>query len=321
MSHFSSSTTAESNEKHFARGLDAASVRQAIWMRRLSDYAELTKPRIATMVAVTTFIGFAFGLPLGFSVGGWSWTALLSALGGTTLACMGSAILNQVYERDTDRLMVRTANRPLAAERVGAWEALILGIVLASAGSLWLLVGTNALAAGLCIFTILSYTHVYTPLKRQTWLATHLGAVPGAMPPVIGFAAARGTLDYEALVLFLIMFIWQLPHFLAIAYLYRDDYARAGIPMLPVIEPDGRRTFRQILIGCVLLVIAGILPTYYLMSGYISLVVATGLGLAFLWMAIQLVRTRRREQARKLFFASLIYLPAVFAAMLLNRVW
>lgn len=287
----------------------------------INDYVALTKPRIAMMVAITTFVGFAFGLHMGFFVGGWSFTQLFAALLGTSLACMGSGALNQVYERHSDAMMQRTANRPLPDGRVDPWKAMGLGIVLATAGCVVLWFGCNPLSAMLCAFTIFSYTHMYTPLKQVTWFSTHLGAIPGAMPPVIGFAAASNTLDYEALALFAIMFIWQLPHFLAIAYLYREDYARAGIPMLPVIETDGRRTFRQIMIGCVLLLIVGALPTWLNMTGYIALIVATGLGLWFFMLSLKLVRTRERDQARKVFYASLVYLPVVLLVMMLDRAW
>lgn len=288
---------------------------------RRADYAELCKLRISLMVAITTFVGFAFGLPLGFGVGGWSVWTLLATLAGTTLACMGSGVLNQVYERRSDALMQRTADRPLPAGRIGSWEAMALGVVLAVAGCVLLWFEANPLSAMLCAFTIFSYTHVYTPLKQVHWLSTHIGAIPGAMPPVIGYAAAAGRLDWEAAALFAIMFIWQVPHFLAIAYLYRDDYARAGIPMLPVIEPDGRRTFRQILATCVVLLGAGAAPLLLGMTGYASLVVATLLGLWFLWLAIKLIQSGKRDDARKLFLASLVYLPVVFAAMMLDRVW
>lgn len=310
MSHLSTQTSGETTISA------PVSTRQVI-----RDYVALTKPRIAMMVAITTFVGFAFGLPLGFTVGGWSFTVLLAALLGTTLACMGSGALNQVYERHSDAKMQRTAERPLPAGRVDPWKAMGLGIVLSTAGCIVLWFGCNPLSAMLCAFTIFSYTHMYTPLKQVTWVSTHLGAIPGAMPPVIGFAAARGTLDYEAAALFAIMFIWQLPHFLAIAYLYREDYARAGIPMLPVIETDGRRTFRQIMIGCVLLLIVGALPTWLNMTGNLALIVATGLGIWFFMLSLKLVRTRQREQARKVFYASLLYLPVVLLAMMLDRVW
>ncbi|MCG8400530.1 MAG: heme o synthase, partial [Firmicutes bacterium] len=248
--------------------------------QRVRDLITLTKPRIAMMVLITAYIGFAFG-----AVGSaWSWTLLLATLVGTCLTCMGSAVLNQVYERDTDAKMQRTQNRPLAAGRVSPRDGVIFGGVLAIAGLVVLIGFTTWAATAACAFTILSYTLVYTPLKRRHWSSTHIGAIPGAMPPVIGYLAATGIPSsgwaMPAVLLFSMMLLWQVPHFLAIVWLYRDDYARAGLPLLGVIDPDGHRTFRQIVATCLLLLPVGLLPTFLGTAGWIYFAVALLCGIA-----------------------------------------
>lgn len=281
---------------------------------RLADLATLTKPRITVMVAITAYIGYALA-----PASGASWLPLFWAMVGTSLSCMGASVLNQVYERDTDGLMNRTRDRPLPAGRQRPAEALVLGLVLSIAGVLMLGLGTYWLAAGLSAFTILSYALVYTPLKRMTTLSLLIGAVPGAMPPVIGYAAASGDLGLGAGMTFLIMFVWQVPHFLAIAWLYREDYARAGLVMLPVIDPSGRRTFHQILISCMMMLPLGLLPTYLGMSGLLYFATAMACGAGFLWCGIALVLQPTRQRARLLFLASLVYLPVVLAMLLLDQ--
>ncbi|MFI4859924.1 MAG: heme o synthase [Phycisphaerales bacterium JB063] len=287
---------------------------------RFDDLKQLTKPRITRMVVITAAIGFYMALP-----GGWRetpWLTLLIAMVGTALSCMSASAFNQAYERDTDALMTRTRSRPVAAGRVSPADANKLGVLLGIAGVGLLVAFGLHLAAALCAFTIVSYAWVYTPMKRTTSLALIVGAIPGAMPPMIGYAAATespGSLGPAAWLLFAIMFVWQVPHFLAIAWLYRDEYAKADLAMLPVIDPTGTRTFRQTLIGCLLMLPIGLLPTALDVSGRVYFFIALACGLGFLAYAVALVAKPTRANARKLFFASLIYLPVVMAAMLIDR--
>jgi protoheme IX farnesyltransferase len=285
----------------------------------LGDLMTLTKMRITLMVALTAFVGFALAATDG--PGAWSWLRLAGTLVGTAVSCMGASVLNQVYERDTDGMMERTRQRPLPAGRVNPFVATLLGVLLSVLGVGILLATTHWLAAALSAATILSYVLIYTPLKRTTSLALIIGAAPGAAPPLIGYAAANGTLGAAAWLCFAIMFVWQVPHFLAIAWLYRDDYARTGMPMLPCIDaPDGRRTFRQVLISCLLLLPLGLAPAYVGVSGLIYLVSALICGLAFLGFGIRLFQQRTRAAARNLFIASLVYLPVILTVMLLDTV-
>lgn len=290
---------------------------------KLNDYKTLTKPSITRMVVITAAVGFVFGfsdstarpiaeLPL---------LTLAIAMIGTALSCMAASVFNQVIERDTDALMDRTKNRPIAAERVAKKPALLFGAALTVAG-VGLLAGFGLyLAAGLCAFTIASYALVYTPLKRTTSLSLLIGAVPGAVPPMIGYAAAsNNTLGPAAWLLFAIMFVWQVPHFLAIAWLYREDYAKAKLAMLPVVDPTGLRTFRQTLIGCLLLLPLGILPSAMNVAGKWYFAAALICGLGFLAFGVRLVLEPTRTSARRLFLASLIYLPVVLTVMLIDRI-
>lgn len=278
-----------------------------------SDLNELTKSRIALMVLVSTYVGFTMA-------GGRSGWLLGATLLATALACMGGSVLNQVIERHRDALMQRTRNRPIPAGRITAASALVLGLAMALTGTLVALISVNGLMAAVLVFTVASYTLVYTPLKQVTSLATIVGAVPGALPPVIGAVSASGTIGPEAAILFGIMFVWQLPHFLAIAWLYRDDFARAGYPMLPVLDPSGASTFRQILLGCLVLLPLGILPTAMGISGAIYFVGALVAGVGFLGFGIVLFIGRTTWHAQAVFFASLVYLPAVLLLMLIDRV-
>jgi len=283
---------------------------------RRADLMTLTKMRITVMVGITAFVGYAVAVA---STGvGWHWPRLLAAMAGTAISCMGAAVLNQAFERDTDAMMHRTRNRPLPAGRVGPGVAWALGVALSLVGVGVLLVGTHWLAAALSAATITSYVWVYTPLKRISSIALLVGAAPGAAPPLIGYAAVTGRVDAAAWLIFAIMFVWQVPHFLAIAWLYREDYARSGMPMLPVIDPDGRRTFRQTLIGCLLLLPLGVAPAYLGVSGLGFMLVSLVSGLVFLWFGVRLARLRSRDAARALFLASLVYLPVVLAAMVLD---
>lgn len=284
-----------------------------------NDLMTLTKMRITLMVALTAFVGFALGVAAAPEA--WSWLTLIGTLLGTAISCMGASVLNQAYERDTDGLMDRTRERPLPAGRINPFLATLLGVLLSAVGVGILLATTHWLAAALSAATIVSYVLIYTPLKRTTSLALIIGAAPGAAPPLIGYAAATGTLGAAAWLCFAIMFVWQVPHFLAIAWLYRDDYARTGMPMLPCIDsPDGRRTFRQVLISCLILLPLGLLPAYLGVSGSIYLVAALLCGLAFLWFGVRLMQQRTRAAARNLFLASLVYLPIILTVMLLDTV-
>lgn len=288
-------------------GIEAAPVHG-----RRADYMTLTKQRITLMVVITAAAGFAL------APGAWSWLTLMGTLMGTALSCMGASVLNQVIERDTDGMMDRTMNRPLPAGRVNPTEATWVGVVLGLAGVGLLALTTTWMAAALSAFTILSYVLIYTPMKRYSPVALLVGAVPGAMPPMIGYAAVTGDLRAAAWLTFTIMFVWQVPHFLAIAWLYREDYAKAGFPMLPVLDPTGQRTFRQVLIGCLLLVPLGGLPTMLGISGIAYFFTALICGLTFLAFGIALVWRPGRTQARRLFLASLVYLPVVLTVMLVD---
>ena len=293
--------------------------------QRLADLATLTKVRITVMVVLTAWLGFAIGenaaREAGFSLYATSATRLMALIGamvGSALACMGASALNQVYERDTDAKMHRTQNRPVPAGRIGVMMGNAVGVVLCIAGVVILASTSTPLAAALAAFTILSYVMVYTPMKRINHTSTIVGAAPGALPPIIGFAAAAGSLSIEAAAIFSIMFIWQLPHFLAIAWMYREDYARAGFPMLPVIDPTGQSTFRQMMLTCLILVPVGLMPTFIGMTGLAYFIVALIAGLAFLACGVLVVKHQSTKYARLMFFASLIYLPVILVMMVVD---
>src|SRR5258705_11223879 len=238
----------------------------------------LPKPRITWLILMSTGVGYFFGLR-GTSFGGIDWWSFLHTIVGTGLIASGTAALNQWYERDADAKMRRTSDRPLPAGRLDARRALAFGTILAIAGFAELAWFVNLLSGILGMATLASYLFLYTPLKQRSWLSTTVGAFPGAMPPMIGFAAASGTLTAQACVLFAILFLWQFPHFYAIAWMYREDYARAGIRMLPVVEPDGQRTANQIVLYGMLLVPVSLIPGFLGISGKIYVVGAFGLGL------------------------------------------
>jgi protoheme IX farnesyltransferase len=281
---------------------------------RASDFVALTKPRVNVLVVATTLAGYYMGAGPETSL-----LRLVSAIVGTAFVSGGAAALNQIYERDTDALMRRTRHRPMAARRLPIADATAFAFVLIMVGLLQLAVGTTPLAAGVAFATVVCYVLLYTPLKRKTSFATVVGAVPGALPPVIGWTAARGTLDPGAWLLFAIVFLWQLPHFLAIAWLYRDDYARAGFPMLPVVEPDGRSTARQAVAYAAALVPASLSTTAIGLTGAAYFVGATTLGLAFLGLAVSFGFRRTAAAARGLFLASILYLPALWILMVADR--
>jgi protoheme IX farnesyltransferase len=266
------------------------------------------------MVVFTALVGFVTASPGPFALG-----PLGAALAGTGLVAAGASVLNQVWERDTDALMLRTRMRPLPAGRVHPADAYIFGGALTAAGLTLLLWLSGPLAAAVAFTTWASYLFVYTPLKRRTPLATLVGAVPGALPPVIGWAAARQSLDGGALVLFAILFLWQIPHFLAIAWLYRDDYARAGFPMLPVIDRDGSFTARQAVVHSLALLLVSLAPGVLGLGGPWYLGGAFLLGVALTLFALRLATARDLVAARALFLASVLYLPALSSLLLAAR--
>jgi protoheme IX farnesyltransferase len=244
---------------------------------------------------------------------------MIQAIAGVALVAAGAAVLNQVLESRTDALMRRTRLRPLPDRRVNANEARVFGLVLGLGGLTLLATRTTWLAAGLALATLAVYLMVYTPLKRRTPLATLVGAVPGALPPLIGWTASHGSIDAGGVALFTIVFLWQIPHFMAIAWMYRDDYASAGFPMLSVIEPEGRRAGRQALINTAALLPASVTPTLAGVSGMPYAGVALVLGAGLLWLAARFAATRSDEAARRLFFGSITYLPLLWVAMIANH--
>jgi protoheme IX farnesyltransferase len=283
--------------------------------RRAADFVALTKPRVVLMVLVTTMVGFYLG-----STGGLDWARLLNTLGGTALAAGGTLALNQFLERDVDARMRRTRGRPLPDGRLGAGEALVFGSLVTAAGLGYLALTVDASTAAVTGAIAVLYLGVYTPLKVVTPLAMVIGAVPGALPPVTGWVAARGQLGIGAAVLFAILFLWQLPHTLAIARLYRDDYAEAGIRVLPVVDPDGASTERQIALGCFALLAAGLLPTLVGLAGPLYFFGAFVLGGLFLACGLAQALAPSTPAARRLVLASVIYLPLLLGLMALDKV-
>jgi len=280
----------------------------------LKDYIALTKPRITWLILMSTGVGFFFG-----AKAGWHLLTLLHTIIGTGLIASGTAALNQWYEREADAKMRRTQGRPLPAGRLEAGKALAFAIAISAAGFAELWLGANPLCALLGLTTLLLYLFVYTPLKQRSPHSTTIGSIPGAMPPLIGFAAASGTLTWDAWVLFAILFLWQFPHFYAIAWMYKEDYARAGIRMLPVVEPDGKSTARRILLYSLALIPISLMPKFFAMAGNVYLYGALALGLAFLYYGLRIRTDRTRQQARRVLLASVVYLPALFSLMLIDR--
>ena len=279
----------------------------------MKPYIELTKPRITWLILMSTAIGYWCGLS------SFSWIVLFHLLLGTALIASGTATLNQWYERDADARMNRTRNRPIPAGQVTPTKAFAWGVLLSILGFAELWFGCNPLTAWSGLFTLATYLFLYTPMKQVHWHATTIGAVPGAMPPVIGYAAARGELNWEAFALFAILFIWQFPHFYAIAWMYRDDYAKASIRMLPVVEPDGESTARQIFWFSVALIPISLLPSYLSMTSWLYTIGAFALGLYFFRAALKVVRERSLIQARAVLITSVIYLPLLYGLILIDR--
>lgn len=281
---------------------------------RLSDFLGLTKPRITFLVLVTTAVGYAIGVGASFHP-----TVFVSLLVGTALVSGGASALNQWAERDADARMARTASRPLPSGRLVPNDALLFGIAISLVGLVLLAGAVNGLTALLALGSLSSYVLVYTPLKRVTSLCTLVGAVPGAIPPMMGWAAARGSLDREAWALFGVLFLWQLPHFLSIAWIYREDYARGGFPMLPVRDPGGGSTARQTVAYAAALLPVTLLAGAFATAGNVYLWGAVALGALFVGCTIAFALQRSVRAARWVFLVSVLYLPAVLALMVLDR--
>jgi protoheme IX farnesyltransferase len=280
----------------------------------IADYVALTKPRLNLLVVLTSAVGYYLGSP--------SLPApipMAVAVLGTALVAGGAAVLNQAYERRTDALMRRTRMRPLPDGRVGLSEAVVYGLMLSAVGLLVLAAWGNLLSSVLAFATIAIYVLVYTPLKRRSSISTLVGAIPGALPPLIGWAAANDSLSIGGWTLFLIVFLWQIPHFMAIAWICREDYGSAGFPMLPVIEPDGRRTARQSVLYSAALLPLSLLPSLVGISGLIYFWIALVLGAALLHLSIRFSRERSDRAARQLFVGSILYLALLLMALVLSH--
>ena len=288
----------------------------------MRHYIALTKPRITWLILMSTGVGYFFGLKQvsgGGTLSSLNWVLLIHTLIGTGLTASGTAALNQWYERAADALMRRTAGRPLPTGRMTPPRAMWFGIALAALGVAELAIWVNLLAAVLGALTLGSYLFIYTPLKQRSHLATMVGALPGAMPPLMGYAASAGVLTAEAWTLFAILFIWQFPHFLAIAWMYREDYARAGIRMLPVVEPDLMSTGRQIILYASTLIPVSLFPVLLGMTGKVYLAGALILGMLFLYTGVRVAFDRTNVRARQVLLASIIYLPVIYGLMVFDR--
>ena len=291
----------------------AVSASQPDVLRTFSDYVALTKPRLNVLVVATSAAGFYLGANTAINP-----LMFIATVIGTTLVAGGAAALNQLYERDTDAMMARTRLRPLPDGRISPAEARAFGILLSAAGLILLFVYSTLLASALALATLVIYLGVYTPLKRRSPIATLVGAVPGALPPLIGWTAARGV-TIGGISLFLIVFLWQIPHFMAIAWLYRDDYAAAGFPMLPVLDPTGRRAGNEAVGYAAALLPVSLVPAFVGLSGLVYLAVAGVLSIALLALAIRFGRARTLTNARWLFFGSLLYLPLIWVVMIADK--
>ena len=283
----------------------------------VSDYWALTKPEINFLIAIATFAGFYLGLPT--KLHAFPFMLLIHTLLGTLLVSSGASTLNQYVERQFDAQMRRTRRRPLADGRLEPSSVLLLGLLLSFAGGMYLAIAVNATARLIALFTLASYLQVYTPLKRKTPLCTLVGAFPGAMPPLIGWAAASGTLSFEAFILWAMLFLWQFPHFMAIAWMYREDYARAGYLVLPQGEQGGRLMSWQALVASLGLIPVSLSPTVIGGAGSLYFAVAVMLGVGFLYYSARLAYQRSNAAARKLLMASIVYLPLVLLLMVLDK--
>jgi heme o synthase len=281
---------------------------------KISAYFELTKPRIAFMLVLTAAAGYYLGSDKGFN-----WMLFINTTIGITLLAFGVASLNQFIERNIDGLMERTANRPLPSGRLSATEALLFGSLLTFVSEIYLAYFVNGLTAGLGLIVIIGYVFLYTPLKTRTSASTAIGALPGALPPLMGFTAAANEITIAAWVMFAMLFLWQFPHFLAIAWMYREQYAKAGILMLPVVEPSGRITARQIVMFTILLIPVSLAPFFFGFAGIIYLVGAILLDVWFLYASIKAARAKTVAEARKLLLVSVLYLPLIFGLLVFNH--
>lgn len=279
----------------------------------LKSYMELTKPGIVRLVLVTTVIGFALG-----GDGVTRWPLLLMTLIGTALGSAGAFVLNHYAEREVDALMHRTRNRPLPLGTIQPAAALAFGLLLILVGTVVLTCWVNVLTASLVFLTAVMYVVIYTPLKRYSWWNTPIGAIPGAMPPMVGWTAATGHVDPGAWILFLILFLWQHPHFYALAWMYREDYARGGFKMLPVVDPDGKSTFRHSLVTVILLVPVSLWPTFVHLSGFVYFWGALILGLGFLYVCIRWRISKSIKDARFVFLYSLLYWVLLFVFIVVD---
>src|SRR5271155_2511713 len=282
----------------------------------MNPYLELTKPRITVFILMSTAVGFVFGA---HGDAGWTLATLLHTLIGTGLIASGTAALNQWYERLADGKMNRTKARPIPSGRVTAPHAFWFAVALSIAGFVELCLGANLLTGMLGLFTLASYLFVYTPLKQRSPHSTTLGAIPGAMPPLIGFAAASGTLNWNAWILYAILFLWQFPHFYAIAWMYRADYERAGIQMLPGVEPDGESTARRMLWFSLALLPISMLPKFFSMAGNFYVAGALVLGLIYVYASLRSVFDCTVARARQVLLASVLYLPFLYGLLVLDR--
>ena len=308
------------NQEQVNTGIRPESIRR---YSRLGDFAILLKMRVTSLVVMTAWAGYYLGARRALAPT-FSWK-MLCALLGIGLVSGGAAALNQVIEREADGQMRRTQRRPIPGKRMGVVEAAAVGIACIFVGAAYLAFTTNLLTGILSVLTASAYVGVYTPLKKYSPLCTTIGALPGAMPPLLGWTAARGRVEWEALVLFAILFLWQFPHFHAIAWMYRDDYRRAGIRMLPVVEEDGRSTVREVLAYSMMLVPVSLFPGYLHMVGKTYIIGALVLSLAFLLFSIRFSRVLSgiaaadsRKLALGLLRASVLYLPALFALMMIS---
>jgi protoheme IX farnesyltransferase len=288
----------------------APSVRGAI-----AVYADLFKARLTLLVLLTAVVGFYLG-----SHGQVDYLLMFHMLLGTALVASGASALNQLLEREHDAIMRRTAGRPLPSGRLQPKQVLAIGCATAVAGLAYLSLAVNPLTAGIGAASLLSYVFIYTPLKRVTWLNTVVGAVPGGLPPLMGWAAARGELSAGGWALFAIQALWQLPHFMAIAWIYRDEYARAGFKMLPVLDPDGSRTGRHALVQTAILLPLSLCPFFLRLTGPIYLFGALLLGACFCWLATLFARRLTLRSARQLFYLSILYLPLLLTLMVVDKI-
>ncbi len=283
---------------------------------RVIDFLALTKPRLNALVVVTTSVGYCLGVKDQFEA-----VTFLHTLIGSALVAGAAAALNQVSERDIDETMERTRHRPIPSGRVQPWEACIFAAFLTGLGLTELAIGANILASAVALVTLVSYIAVYTPLKRRTSWSTLIGAVPGALPPVIGWAAARGALGVEAWVLFGIVFLWQLPHFHALSWIYREDFRKANLPLMAVVDQGGRRNARHALFFTVALLPVSLAPSLVDLTGRLYAGAAFGLGSAFLILAWRFAEHPSTLRARSLFIGSLVYLPLLWGLLVIDGVF